>query len=115
MYSHPIFSKSGDFPPVMKEKIAMKSAAQGFLRSRLPEFTPEEIEMVRGSSDFFGLNHYSTNYVYRNESVYNMYDIPSFMDDMDVSTYQMDNWKIGESKFTKVKITTLGTSYFSVT
>ena len=88
----------------MKKKIAMKSAAQGFPKSRLPEFTSDEIELVRGSSDFFGLNHYLTYYVYRNDSIQNSYEVPSFMDDLDVSTYYLDDWKIGESNFTKVKI-----------
>ncbi|GBP05953.1 Myrosinase 1 [Eumeta japonica] len=45
-YAHPIYSVSGDFPPVMKEKIAAKSEEQGYPRSRLPEFTPEEIESM---------------------------------------------------------------------
>ena len=31
--------------------------------SRLPEFSSEEAEMLRGSSDFFGLNHYSSKFV----------------------------------------------------
>jgi beta-glucosidase len=29
---------------------------------RLPTFTPEEIQMVKGSFDFIGMNHYTTNY-----------------------------------------------------
>ncbi|XP_075991782.1 lactase/phlorizin hydrolase-like [Anticarsia gemmatalis] len=101
-YAHPIFSKTGDFPPIMKEKIAAKSAAQGFPRSRLPEFTPEEIEYVRGTSDFFGLNHYSTYLTYRNDSVIGRYDVPSYYDDLGTISYQSSEWEAGASSFLKV-------------
>ncbi|UZR99307.1 GH1 family beta-glucosidase [Chondrinema litorale] len=40
----------GDYPQVMKERV----------QERLPSFTEEEKEMLKGSSDFFGLNHYTT-------------------------------------------------------
>lgn len=83
--------------------MAAKSAEQGFPRSRLIEFTPEEVEYVRGSADIFGLNHYTTYLVYRNESVKGYYDAPSFYDDMEVVMYQTDEYKIGESDFTKVR------------
>ncbi len=26
----------------------------------LPEFTPEEVERIKGTHDFFGLNHYTS-------------------------------------------------------
>nr|XP_053617030.1 myrosinase 1-like [Plodia interpunctella] len=100
-YAHPIFSETGDFPPVMKEKIAAKSAEQGFLRSRLPKFTPDEIEYVRGSADFFGLNHYTTYLVYRNESVNTAYEVPSFYNDMECIRYQPSNWEGGASTWLK--------------
>jgi hypothetical protein len=45
---HPIYSDAGDYPPVMKEWFAKKSKEEGYSRSRLPSFTKEEIEMVRG-------------------------------------------------------------------
>lgn len=31
--------------------------------SRLPRFSKDEIEMLRGSVDFIGLNHYSSRYL----------------------------------------------------
>lgn len=31
------------------------------LGDRLPEFTPEELAVVKGSSDFYGMNTYTTN------------------------------------------------------
>ncbi|VVC97394.1 unnamed protein product, partial [Leptidea sinapis] len=97
-YVHPIFSKTGDFPPIMKERVAEKSREQGFARSRLVEFTPEEIEYVRGTSDVFGLNHYSTFLSYRNESLNSRFAVPSLNDDVGAATYQLSEWKIGESE-----------------
>ena len=45
---HPIYSTNGDYPPVMKEWVAKKSKEEGYSKSRLPSFTKEEIEMVKG-------------------------------------------------------------------
>ncbi|XP_052747122.1 lactase/phlorizin hydrolase-like [Bicyclus anynana] len=100
-YTHPIYSKTGDFPPAMKRRIAARSAEQGFPRSRLPEFTQDEIEFIRGSSDIFGLNHYFTNYANRNESVYGYYESPSFQDDLAVFYSVLPEWTIGESDYIK--------------
>ncbi|CAM9215890.1 unnamed protein product [Choristocarpus tenellus] len=41
----------GDYPEVMRKRCG----------SRLPKFTEEEKNLLRGSSDFFGLNHYSSD------------------------------------------------------
>lgn len=103
-YAHPIFSKEGDFPLVMKQKIATKSAAQGFFRSRLPEFTEEELKMVKGSSDFFGLNHYSTYIAYRNESVNGYYESTLYYDDIEVRTYQKSEWEATEAPWNRVSV-----------
>lgn len=46
----------------MKLKIDEKSRLQGFNQSRLPAFTEAEKILVAGSSDFMGLNHYSSSY-----------------------------------------------------
>jgi beta-glucosidase len=47
-FADPIWK--GDYPDVMKERLG----------SRLPQFSNEEKKLLLGSSDFFGLNHYTT-------------------------------------------------------
>lgn len=42
----------GHYPNCMVERLG----------ERLPKFDSEEIELIQGSSDFFGLNHYTTMY-----------------------------------------------------
>jgi beta-glucosidase len=43
----------GDYPEIMKKLVG----------SRLPSFTKEQSEIVRGSTDFIGINHYTSVYV----------------------------------------------------
>jgi len=43
----------GDYPQLMKVRLG----------DRLPAFTPVEKAQLKGSADFFGLNHYTTTYV----------------------------------------------------
>lgn len=50
-YADPIWK--GDYPAIMRET----------LKGRLPSFTEEEKKMLKGSSDFFGVNHYSSDYI----------------------------------------------------
>ena len=47
-FTDPIYL--GDYPEIMKIRVGQ----------RLPTFTDEEKELIKGSSDFFGLNHYTT-------------------------------------------------------
>uniref|UniRef100_A0A3P8NVG0 Lactase n=1 Tax=Astatotilapia calliptera TaxID=8154 RepID=A0A3P8NVG0_ASTCA len=57
-FAHPIFN--GDYSEIMKKRIRDRSLAAGLPQSRLPEFTPEEIKRIKGTHDFFGLNHYTS-------------------------------------------------------
>ena len=59
-FAHPIFSKSGDFPLIMRERIANLSLQEGLKHSRLPEMSEEHIQLIQGSADFIGLNYYTT-------------------------------------------------------
>ncbi|KAL0811772.1 hypothetical protein ABMA28_009205 [Loxostege sticticalis] len=62
-HSHPVYSKEGGWPPVIEKLISEKSAKEGFFQSRLPPFTNEEKELVRGTFDFYALNHYTSRTV----------------------------------------------------
>lgn len=53
-FANPIFL--GNWPQIMIDRIANRSALEGLARSRLPEFTQEEIDYINGTHDFFALN-----------------------------------------------------------
>ncbi|XP_018320187.1 myrosinase 1-like [Agrilus planipennis] len=61
MHLNPIFSSNGDYSNVVKESIATQSFLEGYKRSRLPEFTQDEINYIKGTYDFMGLNHYTSH------------------------------------------------------
>ncbi|KAK2516356.1 Lct, partial [Columba livia] len=62
-FAHPIF-KNGDYNEEMKTRIRERSLAQGLSQSRLPEFTESEKQRIKGTYDYFGLNHYTTVLTY---------------------------------------------------
>ncbi|KAI4347241.1 hypothetical protein L6164_008069 [Bauhinia variegata] len=51
-FIHPIIY--GEYPRTMQDIVG----------KRLPKFTEEEVKMVKGSSDFVGINQYTTYYIY---------------------------------------------------
>jgi beta-galactosidase len=51
----------GDYPAIMRERVG----------DRLPKFTPEQRELMKGSADFLGLNHYTTHYASREPATVN--------------------------------------------
>lgn len=50
-FADPIYH--GSYPASMKAQLG----------SRLPEFTAEEIAMIKGSNDFYGMNHYCSHFI----------------------------------------------------
>ena len=88
-FAHPIYI-NGDYPEVMKTTIAYKSEAQGFEKSRLPEFTEEEKAFIKGTGDFFGLNHYTTSYAFDVEDTIS--ENPSYYNDQNVGSFKDAAW-----------------------
>lgn len=91
MYAEPIYSKDGGFPKELVERVAQKSKEQGFSASRLPEFTKEEKTFIRGTYDFFGVNHYTAMLVSANDHK-SKHRVPSLLDDLDNGVYVPDEW-----------------------
>lgn len=64
-FAHPVFV-DGDYPSSLKKQIEQKRAECGEDLARLPTFTQTERLRIKGTADFFGLNHHTSRLV--NES-----------------------------------------------
>ncbi|KAF7284221.1 hypothetical protein GWI33_022373 [Rhynchophorus ferrugineus] len=88
-FAHPVVY--GDYPEVMRERIAERSRLQNLSESRLPSFTEEEKAELKGSYDFLTINMYSTELAkWRDDEPAGE---PSIYDDTSVTTYQPDDWE----------------------
>ncbi len=84
-FADPIYL--GDYPQSMKERLG----------NRLPTFTKEEIALVKGSSDFFGLNHYTTMYAAEanpNDGEGDIYGNGGLSEDQDVTLSVDPDWEL---------------------
>lgn len=101
-FMHPIYKEN--YPQIMIDRIGNFSLQQGFPKSRLPSFTNEEIKMLQNTSDFFGINSYTSSLVTSNDDIKNPagYAIPSFQHDKGTIETQDENWDKSDSKWLKV-------------
>ncbi|ENN80860.1 hypothetical protein YQE_02726, partial [Dendroctonus ponderosae] len=90
-FGHPI--NFGDYPEVMKERIAYRSELEGFASSRLPSFTEEEKEIIAGTADFMCVNIYTSSLVGAIEEPAIVRESPSRELDLGVEVYQPDDWE----------------------
>ncbi|KAJ8963365.1 hypothetical protein NQ318_018838 [Aromia moschata] len=97
-FANAIFN--GDYPEVMKTRIAERSAKEGFSASRLPEFTDEEIAYIKGTHDFLGVNFYTSSLV--NATSEPAIDTPSWDKDGGVLEYVSPDWPSSASSWLKV-------------
>ncbi|KAJ4446068.1 hypothetical protein ANN_12759 [Periplaneta americana] len=97
-FAHPIFSSQGDYPAVMKERVANNSFKEGRTRSRLPNFSRKDVEYIQGTFDFLGLNHYTTYLVSQGEAG----EYPSLLRDSGVFLSRDPAWPGSASAWLKV-------------
>ncbi|XP_012786843.3 beta-klotho [Ochotona princeps] len=71
-FAEPLF-KSGDYPAAMREYLAAKNRL-GLSSSALPRFSDAEQRLVRGSADFYALNHFTTRFVMHEQQSGSRYD-----------------------------------------
>lgn len=98
-FAHPIHV-NGDYPQVMKDFIGRKSEREGRKKSRLPEFTNAEKQLILGTHDFFPLSHYTT--MLAENSDMDAAD-PSWFTDCNVKSHIDPTWpSTGSSMFFEV-------------
>ncbi|KAK7094481.1 cytosolic beta-glucosidase-like [Littorina saxatilis] len=89
IYAHPIFV-DGDYPPSLKRRLADRAKGG---ENRLPQFTEEEKAYMKGSSDFFGLNYYTTRYAVAGTKE----DEASYAGDCNFEEHTDPQWTRGQS------------------
>lgn len=89
-YAHPVYSEEGNYPPELIKLVDEKSRQQNYSRSRLPKFTTDEVEYIKGTADFFGLNHYTTYLLSMAER--EVGPIPSHENDIGIVRVQNPKW-----------------------
>ena len=93
-YSKLYLIQKNPHKPAMRDNIDRKSADEGRKWSRLPKFTEEEIDEIRGSLDFLALNYYTSGLVAP------LSDFPEFsLEDSESEVYSTidPNWARAES------------------
>lgn len=87
----------------MREFVAERSKKEGFKKSRLPEFSKEEIDYVKGTYDFYGLNHYTT-FLIEDTPDKPIGGAPAFWHDARVTLTQDPSWPRGASSWLAVML-----------
>lgn len=84
LYADPIYI--GNWPQTVIDIVGQRSSMQELPASRLPQFTDDEIALIKGTSDFFALNTYATYLIAHKNNVDE--DINDISFDTDKGTYE---------------------------
>ncbi|XP_074042784.1 myrosinase 1-like isoform X3 [Leptinotarsa decemlineata] len=101
LFTNPIFHPDGDFPKIAKKFIQEESQREGYVRSKLPLLSPDEVEFIKGAFDFLGLNVY-TSFLVKNENT-NTSESSSWRKDAKIQLYQDESWPTSKSHWLKVE------------
>ncbi|XP_060527146.1 myrosinase 1-like [Cylas formicarius] len=91
LYANPIYN--GNWPRVVIDRVGTRSLLEGYSKSRLPEFTQEQIDYVKGTYDFFALNTYATNLIYHQIDVNQSIGKASYFLDSGTGSKTDPSWK----------------------
>lgn len=98
-YAQPIFGKEGGYPQIMIDEIDKRSRIEGRNFSRLPKFNDDEIELLKGSADFMGLNYYTSRLLSIEKNEINPQESPAWYKDSNDLISIDQNWKKGGSEW----------------
>lgn len=98
-YAQPIFGKNGGYPQIMIDEIGERSRREGRSYSRLPKFTNEEIELVKGSADFMGLNYYTSRLLSVDHTEFDPSSPPAWYKDSKNIIDVNPHWKVGYNEW----------------
>lgn len=98
-FADPIFSKEGGYPSVMTDEIGKRSSIEGRPFSRFPEMSEELKQSLKGSSDFFGINYYTSGFIDINKAERDPLEEPSWSKDSGIITSVDANWKRAKSEW----------------
>ncbi|XP_075985447.1 myrosinase 1-like isoform X2 [Anticarsia gemmatalis] len=99
-YSHAIYSEEGGWPSSIEKVMEENSKKKGYCKSLLPAFTSDEIELIKGTYDYYALNYYTSRLVRPAKegeelTVYPIGDIP----DLKAKTGTRPEWTATNSSF----------------
>ena len=97
----------------MIERIDERSKQQGFETSRLPKFTEEEIEYIKGTHDYLAINAYTTAYAQAKEETDP--SVISYESDLNVDTFIDETWEQSASSWLRVSRNTDTSFYIFIT
>jgi len=91
----------------MKVRIANRSKAEGYNKTRLPKFSEADVKYIQGTYDYLGINIYSTNMVKAIPEPAITIHKPSRYGDIGVFDYVLNSWKNSTLEWLKVRTKSL--------